>query len=52
MVPNYDNDNAAIENRAGLDAITGYEDGDHYVIRDEENQDAWIRSDLVRTLGR
>lgn len=28
-----------------LDDVTSYEDGDHHVICDTENPNAWIRSD-------
>lgn len=33
-----------------LEPLTGYEDGDYYVIRDEDEPNAWIRSDSVADL--
>jgi hypothetical protein len=51
MVPNADESSAEPES-ADLSSLTGYEDGDHYLIRDEERPAAWLRSDAVRELRR
>ena len=51
MVPNADEGSAEPES-ADLSNLTGYEDGEHYLIRDEERPAAWLRSDAVRQLRR
>lgn len=33
-----------------LDGYACYEDGDHFVVCDRENPNAWVRSDLTADL--
>lgn len=35
-----------------LDGVTGYEDGDGYVICETKNAKAWIRSDVIEPIPR
>lgn len=33
-----------------LDHLAAYDDGEHYVIRDEDDPHAWMRADCVQDL--
>jgi hypothetical protein len=34
-----------------LEDVTGYEDGDSYVVCEKSNPNAWIRADVTTTLS-